>query len=41
MATWNALRELGKEYAAEVDYKRADIDFSSQAAKLKDRAPRP
>lgn len=30
------LRELGKEYAAEVDYKRADIDFSSQAAKLKE-----
>ena len=30
------LRELGKEYAVEVDYKRADIDFSSQAAKLKE-----
>src|SRR5215510_14516403 len=30
------LRELGKEYAAEVDYKRADIDFSSQAAKRKE-----
>lgn len=30
------LKELGKEYAAEVDYKRADIDFSSQAAKLKE-----
>jgi branched-chain amino acid transport system substrate-binding protein len=30
------LRALGKEYAAEVDYKRANIDFSSQAAKLKE-----
>ena len=30
------LKELGKEYVAEVDYKRADIDFSSQAAKLKE-----
>jgi ABC-type branched-subunit amino acid transport system substrate-binding protein len=30
------LQELGKAYAAEVDYKRADIDFSSQAAKLKE-----
>lgn len=30
------LRGLGKDYAAEVDYKRADIDFSSQAAKLKE-----
>jgi ABC-type branched-subunit amino acid transport system substrate-binding protein len=30
------LKELGYDYAAEVDYKRADIDFSSQAAKLKE-----
>jgi branched-chain amino acid transport system substrate-binding protein len=29
------LQHYGLEYIAEVDYKRADIDFSSQAAKLK------
>ncbi len=30
------LKQYGLEYIAEVDYKRADIDFSSQAAKLKE-----
>ena len=30
------LKQHGLEYIAEVDYKRADIDFSSQAAKLKE-----
>jgi branched-chain amino acid transport system substrate-binding protein len=30
------LKHHGLEYIAEVDYKRADIDFSSQAAKLKE-----
>jgi branched-chain amino acid transport system substrate-binding protein len=30
------LKHYGLEYIAEVDYKRADIDFSSQAAKLKE-----
>lgn len=30
------LKQSGLEYIAEVDYKRADIDFSSQAAKLKE-----
>jgi branched-chain amino acid transport system substrate-binding protein len=30
------LKQSGLDYAAEVDYKRADIDFSSQAAKLKE-----
>jgi branched-chain amino acid transport system substrate-binding protein len=30
------LKQYGMGYAAEIDYKRADIDFSSQAAKLKE-----
>ncbi len=30
------LKQYGLEYIAEIDYKRADIDFSSQAAKLKE-----
>ena len=30
------LKHYGLEYIAQVDYKRADIDFSSQAAKLKE-----
>jgi branched-chain amino acid transport system substrate-binding protein len=30
------LKHFGLAYVAEVDYKRADIDFSSQAAKLKE-----
>jgi branched-chain amino acid transport system substrate-binding protein len=30
------LKQSGLDYVAEVDYKRADIDFSSQAAKLKE-----
>src|ERR671924_59597 len=30
------LKHYGLDYGAEVDYKRADIDFSSQAAKLKE-----
>lgn len=30
------LKQYGLGYIAEVDYKRADIDFSSQAAKLKE-----
>jgi branched-chain amino acid transport system substrate-binding protein len=30
------LQHYGLEYIAQVDYKRADIDFSSQAAKLKE-----
>jgi hypothetical protein len=30
------LKQYGLEYIAEVDYKRADIDFSSQAAKLQE-----
>lgn len=30
------LKQSGLDYIAEVDYKRADIDFSSQAAKLKE-----
>jgi branched-chain amino acid transport system substrate-binding protein len=30
------LKQYGLDYRAEVDYKRADIDFSSQAAKLKE-----
>src|SRR6266566_1622283 len=30
------LKQYGLDYVAEVDYKRADIDFSSQAAKLKE-----
>jgi branched-chain amino acid transport system substrate-binding protein len=30
------LKQAGLDYIAEVDYKRADIDFSSQAAKLKE-----
>jgi branched-chain amino acid transport system substrate-binding protein len=30
------LKHYGLDYRAEVDYKRADIDFSSQAAKLKE-----
>jgi len=30
------LKQYGMGYAAEIDYKRADIDFSAQAAKLKE-----
>jgi branched-chain amino acid transport system substrate-binding protein len=30
------LKRYGMGYAAEIDYKRADIDFSAQAAKLKE-----
>jgi ABC-type branched-subunit amino acid transport system substrate-binding protein len=30
------LKQFGLGYAAEVDYKRADIDLSAQAAKLKE-----
>jgi branched-chain amino acid transport system substrate-binding protein len=30
------LKQYGLGYAAEIDYKRADIDFSAQAAKLKE-----
>jgi hypothetical protein len=34
------LKHHGLEYIAEVDHKRADIDFSSQAAELKESGPR-
>jgi len=35
------LKQYGMGYAAEIDYKRADIDFSAQAAKLKESGRRP